>query len=138
MPTYKNVSSLKRMLENKVVEPGQSVTSEVYFDENEIGLLKVSDNPIFNPILLARKITQEINIDIPKKDKFHISVCKYTIHFAVMSGEVTIWFNSVKNDPPLILYPGARWNIRCFNRTIDRLFITSDGAFEMFLMIEKL
>ena len=40
MPTYKNVSSLQKTLDGKVVEPGAKVSSFVYYNENEVGLLK--------------------------------------------------------------------------------------------------
>ena len=138
MPKYRNITTNRKMLENKVVEPNEEVISHVFYDVNEIGLLKTSDFPTYNPILYSAKIQQEDEIQIPLKDNFNNAVVKYAIHLYVSSGEVTIWFNNVKNKPPLQLYNGAKWNVRCFERTVDKLIVTSEGAFVLYLIIEKL
>ena len=136
-PLYKNVSSLKRLLNNKVIEPGKEIISPVYYSENDVQLLKVSDDPSFNPVLFSGPITENCEIVIPQKDSFGVWVNKYSTHFYVKEGVVKIWTNSKKNNPPLILYPEARWNVRCFERTVDKFIIDTEGNFSLFVTIEK-
>jgi len=126
------------MLNNKVVEPNAKVVSPVYYNENDVGLLKISDFPSHNPILFSDKIIKEMEISVPEKDNVGNLVGKYALHFYASKGEITVWFNNQKNTPPLHLYKEAKWNIRCFERTINKLFVTSEGEFELYLIIEKL
>ena len=137
MPIYKNVSTMRRLLNNKVIEPGAEITSPVYYSENDVQLLKISDDPSHNPVLLSAKIEKNCEVVIPQKDNFGAWVNKYSTHFFVEHGNVTIWTNSKKNTPPLILYPEARWNVRCFERNIDKFIIESDDDFCIFVTVEK-
>lgn len=137
MPVYKNVSTMRKLLNNKVIEPGTEVTSPIYYNENDVQLLKISDEPSHNPVLYSEKIEKECEIVIPKKDSFGNWINKYTTHFYVESGEITIWTNSKKNAPPLLLYPEARWNVRCFERNVDKFIIESGSDFVVFVTVEK-
>lgn len=128
---------MRRLLNNKVIEPGAEITSPVYYNENDVQLLKVSDDPSYNHVLYSAKIDKECEIVIPQKDNFGVWVNKYSTHFYIEKGEVTIWTNSKKNSPPLMLYPEARWNIRCFERNIDRFIIESKSKFSLFITVEK-
>ena len=138
MPTYKNITTIKKILNNKVVEPNAKVSSPVYYNENDVGLLKTSDFPSYNPVLFSDKITKEMEVVIPEKDNVGNLVGKYALHFYVEEGDVTIWFNNQKNSPPLKLYSTARWNIRCFERTVNKVFVTSEGKFTLYFIVEKL
>jgi len=138
MPTYKNITTLKKMINNRVVEPNAEICSPVYYNENDVGLLKTSDFPSHNPVLCSIKVTENKEIMIPEKDNLGNLVGKYALHFYVAEGEVMIWFNNQKNSPPLQLYKTARWNIRCFERTIDKLFVESEGKFKLYFIVEKL
>ena len=138
MPTYRNVSSIKRLVANRVVEPGAIMASPIIYDSNEAGLLKVSDLPSYNPTLISVKVDKGCEIGVPLKDGFGNNVSKYSIHLYVESGEVDILFNDVKNVPSLQLYTGAKWNLRCMERTIDKFFVSSDVAFVLWVIIERL
>jgi len=136
-PVYKNVSTIRRLLNNKVVEPGTEVISPVFYNENEVGLLKTSDMPSHNAVIYSQKITKPCEIIVPQRDTFNTWVNKYTTHFFVQEGEVTIWTNSKLNKPPLILYPDARWNVRCFERHAEKFIIESEEKFVLYVTIEK-
>jgi len=138
MPTYKNVSSLKQTLNGKVVEPGQTVCTPVYYDENDVRLLKVDDAPFFNPIIFSDVITEKGVLQVPEKDNLGERVVKYAIHFFLESGKILLHYNSEKNDPPLNLYTGCKWNVRCFERTIDKILIDSDENFVLWVIIERI
>jgi hypothetical protein len=137
-PTYKNVTSLKQTLNGKVIEPGQTVCSTSYFDENDVKLLKVDDAPYFNPIIFSDVITEKGVFKIPERDNLGERVVKYAIHFFLEKGRVVIRYNSAKNDPPLNLYESAKWNVRCFDRTIDKIIIDSAENFVLNVIIEKI
>jgi len=137
MPSYKNTSASRRFLNNKVIEPGSEMSSPIFYNENEIGLIKTSDMPSHNAVLYAKKIDKPCEIIIPQRDTFNIWVNKYTTHFYVKSGEVIIWTNSKENAPPLILYQDARWNIRSFERNVERFIVDSEGKFTLYVIIEK-
>jgi len=138
-PTYKNVSTLRTSLEGKVVEPGQKVSTLLYYDENEVGLLKIDDKPCFTPTLFSDVIEKDREILIPKVDNMGAKTNKFTLHFYVERGEVEVFYNSIKNFPPLKLYEGARWNNRYFDRKVDKIFISGRGKrFTLWVEIEKI
>ena len=136
-PVYKNSSSVRKFLNNKPVEPGAEITAPVFYNEGEIGLRKTDDMPSHNAVLFSQKIDKPGEIIIPQRDSFNIWVNKYTTHFYVKSGEVVIWTNSKANTPPLVLYPDARWNVRCFERNVEKFIVESDGKFVLYVIIEK-
>ena len=138
MPKYRNITTVRKMIDNRVVEPNGEIISQIFYDENEVGLLKVVDFPVYNPILYSAKIQSEETISIPTRDNFNNLICKYAIHLYVSSGEVTVWFNNIRNKPSLQLYNGAKWNVRCFERTVDKIIVSSEGAFVLYLIVEKL
>ena len=138
MPTYRNVLSTRVTLNGKVVEPNQEVCSLIYYRENDAQLLKVKDEPLYNPILLSEKYTDNVVIQVPEYDKLRQWVTKYSIHFYVESGEVVINYNSSKNTPALKLYAGCKWNERVFERTIDKIHVQELSKFVLWVIIEKL
>lgn len=138
MPTYKNVTTLKPILEGKVVNPGQMIHSLSYQDEDAVGLVKVDEKPYYNPILLSTVITEPCEIQIPKIDNLGKFITKYSLHFYVEEGKAKIYYNSVNNTPPLDLYTGAKWNVRHFERHVDKLIIGATQPVILYIIIEKL
>jgi hypothetical protein len=139
MPTYKNVSSLKVTAEGKVVEPGAELTTLVCYDENEVGLLKISDKPFFNPIVLSDVFDKDVELKIPEKDNLGAPVTKYAIHIHLEIGEIEIFYNSVENVPSLKLYPGVHWNIRIFERKLDKIIVRKSSKKTLFwITVEKI
>ena len=138
MPTYKNVSSLQKNLDGKVVEPGAKVSSFVYYNENEVGLLKESDAPYFNPVILSEAVDRDKEIVVPEVDKNGTRLLKYSLHFYLEKGNIDIFYNSTENMPSLKLYEGCRWNNRYFERKIDRILVRGTGKFLLWVIIEKI
>lgn len=138
MPTYKNVSSLKKTLDGKVVEPGTEICTFVYYNENEVGLLKISDAPFFNPVVLSESVDRDKEIVIPEHDRNGSRISKYSLHFYLEKGLVDIFYNSIENMPSLKLYEGSRWNNRYFERKVDRLLVKGTGPFLLWIIVEKI
>jgi hypothetical protein len=131
MPTYKNNTTERITTEANALEPGQQYSSTVYLDHAALGLTKISDLPMHNPVILAGEYTGNQTISIP------LSAKRFNIHFYQEAGESVIYFNSVANTPPLKLYSGATWNIRVFNREINDIRITlSGGSPALWIIIE--
>jgi len=136
MPTYRNVTKTIKTIDGKVINPEQTVHSFVYYDEDQVQLLKLSDNPYYNPIILSEKIEEDKTIILPRISG---KSTKYSIHFYVEEGEVDIRFNSIKNIPALLLYPKSKWNLRCFERVIDNINIKGlTKKFKLWLIVEKI
>jgi hypothetical protein len=139
MPTYQNVSTVPVSFNGKVIEPGKEVCSFSYFDENTIKLLKVSDKPYYNPIIISGVTNEKSDLIIPEKDELGVSITKYAIHFYVEHGEVDIYFNNRENKPCLLLYAGAKWNMRCFERQINKICVNGGkNPFRVWVIVEKL
>lgn len=138
MPTYKNNTNLAAVLSGKVVSAGQVVHSLSYHDEDEVGLRLIDEKPYYNPLLLSMVVKQPCTIEIPKKDALGKFATKYSLHFYVEEGTVRIHYNSVSNNPPLNLYTGAKWNVRHFERHVDKLIIGATLPFTLYVIIEKI
>ena len=142
MTTYKNVTNLKPILDGKVVNPGQLIHTLSYRDEDEVGLRLVDDKPYYNPILLSECITKPGTIVVPAKDSLGKFVSKYSIHLCVEKGSVRILYNSVENTPALLLYTGAKWNTRHFERNVEKIIVQNadeSGNYPIvYVIIEKL
>lgn len=137
-PTYKNVTSLRQNLNGKVIEPGKTIFTLPYYDENKVKLLKINDAPYFNPTILSTIVTEKGEIKIPEKDNLGERVEKYAIHFYLEKGGVTIFYNSRENTPPLHLYPSAKWNVRCRERMIDKIILDACESFILNIIVEKI
>ena len=102
MPTYKNVAKRKVFtIEGSYVNPGEIIqTPFYYYIEN---LTKIDEKPFyFNPIAYYNKKYGNINdiceIDIPEE-----LWKNYEIGVIVLKGGCELRFNSIENNPPLIL-----------------------------------
>jgi len=137
-PTYRNITSIRKELGGKIVEPGRTILSLAYYDEDEVGLLKVKVEPYFNPIIYSDIITKKGEIKIPEKDSLGNRVTKYAIHFYLEKGRVTLRYNNFKNDPPLHMYESCKWNVRCFERNIDKIIVDAQDSFILNIIIEKI
>jgi hypothetical protein len=140
MPTYKNITSRRQTVNGKVIEPGDTICLLHYLDENVSNLLKVDDRPFYNPVVLSTVVNCARSVDLPKKDNLGKPVDKYAIHFHVQQGSMQINYNSPDSEPGLLLYEGARWNIRCFERNIEKLYFKplGDTGAVIYIIVEKL
>ena len=138
-PTYKNITNQKQELEKRVIMPGEEIYSLSYYNENEIQLLKIGDDPYWNNTILTIKIEKTGEIKIPQKDNLGKNIDKYAIHFYVEKGQVKIFYNNLNNNPPLFLYETSKWNIRCFTRNIDKIVVKGiTEKFVLWIIVEKL
>lgn len=93
----------------------------------------------FNPNVLSKCIVKKEVIEVPKKDNSGLPLIKYALHFYTKKGDILIKYNSEDNHPDLLLYESARWNVRCFNRDIEKIFISGvEDNFITYIIIEKL
>ena len=138
MPTYKNNTNLRPLLDGKIVEPKTTVFSLSYHDEDTVGLKLIDDKPYYNPLLLSTCLIKSGEVLIPKKDNLGKIVSKYSIHLCVEAGLVKVNYNAKDNDPALLLYTGAKWNTRHFQREVDKLIVSSEKDFILYITVEKL
>lgn len=121
MPTYRNTSTeLIGKPGGITFSPGE--VKEVYkiFDD-DIRLLKISDEPYYNPIVkiddlvfTAANDNKEINIDYTK-----ISV---VIIQKIKSTDLKVYVNSISNEPAIPIGEGESLIIRTL-RTVSKLII---------------
>lgn len=137
MPTYKNVTTIRKELNGKVVEPNQEVQTLFYCNQNQVGLLKTSDFPHYNPVILSTEVNHSQEIVIPEFDQAKNYLTKFAIHFYLEKGKIKIHFNTRNSKMPLILYPGCKWNVRCFERNIESIFIDTEEDFILYITVEK-
>ena len=139
MPTYKNLGPNKQILDGKVIEPRAEICSLAYYDQNEVQLLKTSDKPYYNPLILSEVITENKEVIIPEKDGLGKRITKMSLHIYVKEGSIDLRYNAKDNLPATLLYESARWNVRMFERNINKLIITGlTEKFEVWILIEKL
>lgn len=138
MPTYRNNTSLRPLLDGRVVEPKSVAYSTIYYDEDVVGLRVIDEKPYYNPILISTCITKSGEILIPKKDNLNRPVSKYSIHLYLEKGMAKVNYNALDNEPGLILYNSIRWNTRHFQREVERLIVNSDEDFILFATVERL
>ena len=139
MPTYRNNTSLRPLLDGRVVEPKSIAYSLVYHDEDTVGLRLIDDKPYYNPLILSEVITENKEVIIPEKDGLGKRITKMSLHIYVKEGSIDLRYNAKDNLPATLLYDSARWNVRMFERNINKLIITGlTEKFEVWILIEKL
>ena len=132
MPLYKNASTERVTIGGGILEPGSTISTQTYLSPLPVGVTLLADAPMANPILLAQKYTIDTVIPMP------LGVTRFQIHFYVESGYPTVRYNSDTNDPALLLYEGAVWNTRCFDRVINDIRLSNMTGCEVWVIIEKL
>jgi hypothetical protein len=130
MPLYRNSTTERKTLNGVILEAGETKAMQTWFDPLPSGIVKDADAPMANPVIYSNKHTGAGTIAIPSGET------RFNIHIAVISGEPVINFSSASNTPALKLYPGARWNIRCFERSINDIRLAA-GTFEAWVIIER-
>lgn len=117
MPTFKNSA-------------GQIVQSLTWSKQN--GSQRISDSPMYNPMILSECFGMSTEVKIPERE------ARFAIHFYVESGSPTVFYNSKDNNPPLKMYQGMRWNVRVFERIIDKLIIELGDDDRLWVQIERI
>lgn len=140
MPLYKNNTAVKQMLDGKAITPGGVMATFTHHDIEGKGIQKVSEAPAYNPVILSEVIDKPSVLKVPERDKAGYFVDKFVLHFYVEAGLAKVTFNTEENNPPLLLYKDARWNIRVYDRKVDKIFIKQASAdtLRVFVIIEKL
>lgn len=105
MPKYRNDTDKTLKIDIHYVKPGTIVATPFYFYIS--GLTKIDDRPFcFNPaVYYSKKYGNEndiCDIDVPKE-----LWKEYKIRLAVLKGACELRFNSVENNPPMILRRNA-------------------------------
>lgn len=133
MPTYRNKSGSPKTIGGQTLSDGE-IKRILSWPTGDIdqGIELIDEMPMYNPIILAEKITESKTIYIPGGET------RFTIHFFAEKGEPTIYYNSKENKPCLKLYHGARWNERLFERVIDKLVVELGPENVLWMLIEKI
>ena len=134
MPRYKNDTMRSISIDGLRIPPGEEYETLTWLSDR-FGLTKVSDFPMFNPTILSGCWgAPKACIKIPE------GVSRFAIHFYVEEGYPIIRFNSGENNPPLKLYPTARWNVRCYERTINDIRIDFGNSVigRVWVIVEKI
>ena len=95
---------------------------------------------MYNPVILSETIKADTVIEIPSNGNKSEKVNQYLIHMYVEKGEVSVKYNSLDNNPPLLLYSGGRWNVRFYEGQIKSViikFINDKGPKKMWVIVEK-
>jgi hypothetical protein len=130
LPTYVNTSNVILNKYNVNFPPNQEIQTIFIFDDDS-RLYKVNDQPYYNPISSSTNITftgastKTITID-------H-TISTYIQIYNVKSCDLTIYFNSASNTPPLYLSPGNKFSTHAV-RIINKILLTSNGAGSCTLM----
>jgi hypothetical protein len=82
-------------------------------------------------------IEEPKTIEIPFTDQQGQKIERFQIHFYQEKETAYVYFNDLTSGPPLILYPSARWNTKCFERIYNKIIIQMDEGGRMYLLIEK-
>ena len=140
MPKYLNGSTRRIVIDGAPIGPGESVETLEFLDLTNTdaypaGVTKVTDAPMYNPIILSQEVIGDTTIAIPLTDDLGNKVTRYTIHFYVETGEPVITFSSASNLPALKLYTGAKWNVRSYGRIINDIRIAVTGI--VWVIVEK-
>jgi len=129
MPSYKNMSGTTIMVAGQTVEPKGILKTTIWVKNH--GLVKIDDQPMFNPTILSKRFVKSEEVAIPDNET------RFGIHFHAEKGYPIVHYNSLKNDPPVSLYPGAKWNTRVYERTIDKLFLQLAEGDVLWVNIER-
>lgn len=132
MPKYRNTSPVRADLRGVMVGPGDTVDTVIYPDPLPSAFVLVTAAPMWNSVLVSEKVTSSKTINIPTGE------IRFNIHFFVKTGDVNIYFNDVSNTPALLLYEGAHWNVKCFDRTVDSIVISMTSGSVLYVIVEAI
>lgn len=81
--------------------------------------MQTSYQPVYNPILSSDcyESSQKMEFSVPTSEK------KIALHLYVEKGPVEIFFNSWTNTPSLKLYESAKWNVRFYDGSLQKVFL---------------
>jgi len=126
MPTYRNKTGEVLGKQGGVsFQPGETKAVSRIYDEDP-RLIKISDEPFYNPIIKVDDInfadqsdTQEIDIDYTKVPVVVIQ--------KIRSCDLKVYINSINNIPAIPIGEGEKLNLRTF-RTISKIILVPSEA----------
>lgn len=131
MPKYKNTTNENKVLETNIIAPKEEMVTPVWYPDLPAGLEKVSDEPMYNPIVYSDVVTGDTTIDIPNNVK------NVLVDIYVESGRVEVRFNSDGNNPPVKLGDGMVWSRRFVSRLINDIRIKFINPGSVWVNVEK-
>jgi hypothetical protein len=129
MPTYRNESKSVIKVGSKNIMPGETAESMTWHEAS--GLVRIADTPMFNPVILSDVISNGGIIIIP------LRLSRFAIHLYAEGDTVTFKFSS-EHSVPLHLYAGGRWNIRCYERTVNDVRVETSVNGRGYITLEEI
>jgi hypothetical protein len=130
-PTYRNKNGHGVTIGSTTINGGEVKKCFSFMSKKHEGIEMIDEMPMFNPTIMAEKITKSGEVKIPEEEG------RFAIHFYAEKGETTIYYNSKRNVPPLKLYQGARWNERAYERLIDKLVVELSPDGILWIIVER-
>ena len=132
MPKYQNQGTEIVTIGSIRLDPGQTKESRIWLTTPlPTNVTKLSDDPIFNRVILSQKITAGITVAIPASVDGN-----YKIGVYCTAGDVTIKTDTTDATGRL-LGTGMLWEAICLSRTINSLIFTvSSGT--AYLTVEEI
>ena len=132
MPTYRNRNGSPKTIGGQTLNGGE-IKKILSWPMGKLdnGIEMIDEVPMYNPTILAEKITESKTIHIPEGE------ARFAIHFYAEKGEPTIFYNSKDNKPCLRLYSGAKWNERVYERVVDKLIVELEPDSVLWILVER-
>jgi hypothetical protein len=118
MPKYKNITGAPKIIGGVTINPGEVGETLVWTSDKSFE--RVSELPLYNPVILSKNVTADEVLDLPESEK------RLSIHIYVERGNPKVYLSSEKNDPPLHLYSSARWNMRFYDGVVKNVRVLFD------------
>jgi len=118
MPKYQNTTNKNITLEGQIVHPFSTFETQVIYDPLPAGILKLSDDPSYNPMVVSTFYNADTVIPVP------VGLHSYIIDLWVESGRWEVRFNTPTMTPPLYLCDGTSWSRRFHNRLVGSIILT--------------
>lgn len=125
MPTYKNNGTDFAILECTRVYPGQTYETLSFIETLPTGVVKLSDDPYYNPVLLDQSITTTTTITVPA-GATNVNLVLYA-----ESGSWTAAFNSASNTPVMSIAEGMLITKKFVNRMLNSVILTGSGKLQV-------
>jgi hypothetical protein len=130
MPLYKNSTSKRVNILGVLIEPGEIKATHIWLSPLPAGVTLEADAPMYNPTIYSALHNTGVTIPVPEGET------RFNIHIQVLSGQVSVLFNSAANTPALELGDGAKWNVRVYERSINDIRL-SGTSFSAIVTIER-